>query len=104
MLVERKISAKINYDVLRDLDKTNTQGETSSATGAVVEDDGSERHSVAVISESCVPGEGAESLGPSGWGSLSPRASGRMDRLPSLQTRKRSLPSFARPTTSLPSK
>ena len=103
MLVERKISTKINYDVLKDLDKTTgTQTDTSGSLTAVGEESGASRHPVAGV------GEGGDEVTPgfSGWGSplVTPRAplvSGRRDRLPSLQSRKRSLPSFARGSPTL---
>ncbi|CAI8021266.1 Transcription factor IIIB 90 kDa subunit [Geodia barretti] len=106
MLVERRISTKINYDVLKDLDKTmSSQGE-SSHQPTLVEEPGASRHSVAgVTSETSQGGlgEGGDEgvAGFSGCGSppvtpRSPLVPGRRDRLPSLQSRKRSLPSFAR--------
>ncbi|CAI8016913.1 Transcription factor IIIB 90 kDa subunit, partial [Geodia barretti] len=49
MLVERRISTKINYDVLKDLDKTmSSQGE-SSHQPTLVEEPGASRHSVAGV-------------------------------------------------------
>ena len=116
MLVERKISAKINYEVLRDLDRTTTTASSSNTTtdtdtsGVTVAEDGG-RHSVADVSGSGLSEGGQEgSAGPSGWSSgalLAPRSplvTGRRDRLPSLQSRKRALPSLARATTALPHK
>ena len=111
MLVERRISTKINYDVLKDLDKTmSSQGE-SSHQPTLVEEPGASRHSVAgVTSETSQGGlgEGGDegAAGFSGWGSplvtpRSPLVPGRRDRLPSLQSRKRSLPSFARGSPAL---
>ena len=104
MLVERKISTKINYDVLKDLDKTvSAQADTSQQPTLVEEASTSNRHSVAGVASEGGVGEGGDetTAGFSGWGSpplMAPRAplvSGRRDRLPSLQSRKRSLPSFA---------
>ena len=101
MLVERKISTKINYDVLKDLDKTTTTPVESS--GPTVED--VTRDAIAELTERCntaaeVVGERVDDVqvaGPSGVDPtvITPRPSARRDRLPSLQSRKRSLPSFA---------
>lgn len=98
--MERKISTKINYDVLKDLDRTTVPTES---VGPTVEDvtrsaiaEFAERHST----DEDVVGERVDNVqaaGPSRVDPtvITPRLSSRRDRLPSLQTRKRSLPSFA---------
>ena len=105
MLVERKISAKINYDVLKDLDKPTASVDSS---GPTVED--VTRHAIAGITEKLstdsilMKGVDVQTAGPSSssnFSSLSPTMitprtlPTRRGRLPSLQSRKRSLPSFA---------
>ena len=109
MLVERKISTKINYDVLKDLDKGITPVDSS---GPTIED--VTRQAIAGITEKLgtdpVPVEdfhmqaarpSYSNLTESSSTLIAPRSvpsSGR-GRLPSLQSRKRSLPSFASGTT-----
>ena len=111
MLVERKISAKINYDVLKDLDKTITPVES---TGPTVED--VTRQAIAGITEK-LNTDLAHRGGVDDW-VAEPNGSGSSDssstlktprstlptlgrgRLPSLHSRKRSLPSFASESTS----
>jgi transcription factor IIIB subunit 2 len=102
MLVERKISAKINYDVLKDLDKPAVPLDNS---GPTVED--VTREAIAGITEKLsadsvlMEGLDLQTAGPSGLSSsnptlITPRTMPtRRGRLPSLQSRKRSLPSFA---------
>ena len=102
MLVERKISAKINYDVLKDLDKPAVPLDNS---GPTVED--VTREAIAGITEKLsadsvlMEGLDLQTAGPSGLSSSSPTLitprtmPTRRGRLPSLQSRKRSLPSFA---------
>lgn len=115
MLVERKISTKINYDVLKDLDKTTLPLNTNTST---IGDETSVSSVTEVTedmpsSESDVSRDDGQVAGPStaaAVGSIqasmttsSPYLPPRKDRLPSLQSRKRSLPSFARGAV-LPSK
>lgn len=106
--MERKISAKINYDVLKDLDKSVTPVES---TGPTVED--VTRQAIAGITEKLntdlahrggVDGQFDTSDSSDSSSTLKTSRStlptlGR-GRLPSLHSRKRSLPSFASESTS----
>ena len=78
MLVERKISTKINYDVLRDL----TEGASGQPHSGL-----SESNSLAV---QCQDGQGMMSGGAALVIDRSPSTGGR---LPSITTRKRSMSS-----------
>ena len=75
MLVERKISTKINYDVLRDLTE-GVPGGPRSGSNSLAEEEG-------------------QSMMSSGTALVIDRSSSAGGRLPSITTRKRSLSSVA---------
>lgn len=98
MLVEKKISSKINYDVLRDLDKVWENSDNSSKaaklpTAEVEETLGQEQDQLLITDQKVLSGVGNEEqlLGRSLFGS---------NRLPSLRTRKRTFSALGTDQTS----
>ena len=101
MLVEKKISSKINYDVLRDLDKVWESSDSSSRGSELpaTEDEegiGQEQHRLLLTGQTGLSGVGSrEQLvgrSPSLFGP---------NRLPSLRTRKRSFAALGSDQASL---
>ena len=97
MLVEKKISSKINYDVLRDLDKVWEQSDTimDSSSIKVQQDLSSEPESQLPIStnspQTCFSSPQTITCSPQGSMSLTITRGPLSNRLPSLLSRKRPL-------------
>ena len=94
MLVEKRISSKINYDVLRDLDKGfGSDDSTTAGTSIIPQVDESLASSLTGLSSS-VPTVPPVPVGDASSLSITRMPSTGGGRLPSLSTRKRTLSSL----------